>query len=358
MTQRYFLNAFPTIATRDPEEFEGTVGPRFSVTSIDVGDVNTFDSGVNSFQLSGMGLTYVRYGSPIRLRLSQSRNFTYGVPLSGSGEVSSGHVSAVVDSDHGGATFGPGADAVLEYGAGFSNLFATFPPETLTRKLSALLDQAIVPPLDIEYRAPFNQELAQSLGRLVRFLAEEIDNTKGALPPMVSEEIEQGIVVGYLLANRSNYTHLLTGSSSSVSPRQVTRTIDFLEAHWDEPVTIEVLSKVAGTSARNLFHTFRRTRGLSPMAYARRLRLGHARDLFADSHADRTVTWVAYACGFSNLGYFAREYFRAFGEKPSVTLARSHGPRPRAVSGAPTQDVVVRGFRAPRLATRRSAGGF
>jgi transcriptional regulator GlxA family with amidase domain len=33
-----------------------------------------------------------------------------------------------------------------------------------------------------------------------------------------------------------------------------------------------------------------------------------------------TVTSVAYACGFSNLGRFAKYYHAAFGEHPSATL--------------------------------------
>jgi transcriptional regulator GlxA family with amidase domain len=39
--------------------------------------------------------------------------------------------------------------------------------------------------------------------------------------------------------------------------------------------------------------------------------------------ADRTATVVAvaFACGFSNPGHFARDYRQAFGELPSATLA-------------------------------------
>ena len=38
-----------------------------------------------------------------------------------------------------------------------------------------------------------------------------------------------------------------------------------------------------------------------------------------------SVTEVAYSCGFSNLGHFAKDYGRHFGELPSETLNAAKG---------------------------------
>jgi len=46
--------------------------------------------------------------------------------------------------------------------------------------------------------------------------------------------------------------------------------------------------------------------------------------------ASTTVTSVAFACGFGNLGHFAGYYVRAFGETPSVTLRHGLGDRKTA----------------------------
>jgi transcriptional regulator GlxA family with amidase domain len=40
---------------------------------------------------------------------------------------------------------------------------------------------------------------------------------------------------------------------------------------------------------------------------------------------ETTVTSVAYDCGFSNLGHFAKYYHAAFGEQPSATLKAARG---------------------------------
>ena len=65
------------------------------------------------------------------------------------------------------------------------------------------------------------------------------------------------------------------------------------------------------------------------MAFVREVRLRHARDMLTDPERATNVTAIAIACGFSNLGHFAKYYHLAFGEHPSVTLRRG-------LSGSPT----------------------
>ena len=56
------------------------------------------------------------------------------------------------------------------------------------------------------------------------------------------------------------------------------------------------------------------------MAFVRQVRLRHANEMLKSAGPETSVTSVAYACGFSNLGHFARYYNAAFGEHPSATL--------------------------------------
>jgi transcriptional regulator GlxA family with amidase domain len=59
------------------------------------------------------------------------------------------------------------------------------------------------------------------------------------------------------------------------------------------------------------------------MAFAKRMRLRRAHEQLSFGNDSVTVTEVALACGFGNLGHFAKDYARAFGEKPSETLANA-----------------------------------
>jgi AraC-like DNA-binding protein len=51
----------------------------------------------------------------------------------------------------------------------------------------------------------------------------------------------------------------------------------------------------------------------------------HAREMLGRTDRGPSVRETAAACGFTNLGHFASDYFKRFGERPSETLKRSRG---------------------------------
>jgi transcriptional regulator GlxA family with amidase domain len=112
-------------------------------------------------------------------------------------------------------------------------------------------------------------------------------------------------------------------SARAAVPWQVRRAEAYIEAHWDQAITVETLAEVAGTSARTLFHAFKLSRGQSPMAFVKQVRLARARQMLENPHLRCSVSSVAFACGFGNLGHFARDYAQRFGETPSRTLGRA-----------------------------------
>ena len=136
-------------------------------------------------------------------------------------------------------------------------------------------------------------------------------------------ELEQLIVTLVLRAGRHNYSHLLESGKGSVQPWQIRLTEEYIEDNWNRPITIELLAKVTGVSARSLFERFRSHRGYSPMVFVRQTRLKNARKFLSAPAASTTVTGVALLCGFMNAGHFSRHYRDAFGELPSATLMRS-----------------------------------
>ena len=104
-------------------------------------------------------------------------------------------------------------------------------------------------------------------------------------------------------------------------PELVARVVTFLHNNVGEPVTVAEMSGMAGVSERTLRAAFRDVVGLSPKQYAITERLRAAHDaLCAADPKTTTVTDVAMAYGFFELGRFAGRYRHAFGEPPSRTL--------------------------------------
>lgn len=107
--------------------------------------------------------------------------------------------------------------------------------------------------------------------------------------------------------------------------RIVNRFLEFLEAKPDEPVYLTEICAAIGASARTLRTCCQEVLGVGPMRYLwlRRMHLTRQALLHADASV-ATVTEVATAHGFWELGRFSVEYRRLFGESPSESLRRKY----------------------------------
>lgn len=314
----------PALRTRSAEELQDWLRPNFAVRAIDMPDRGRrFDSVVNHRALSSLSLTYAAYGSPITAHMTQNDCFVQGFPVFGRGAARWDRHSVIVEQQNGGIAFGPGAEFTFDYGADFAHLVLKITPGALARKLTALIGKPVDPPIEIVAQRNSDPQLRAAQVRLLRFLAEELDRQDDRLPAGAFAELEDAVLVTFLMANESNYSKWLNGTPRAAAPWQVRRAVDYIEQYWDQPITVETLAGAAQTTARSLFYLFRRTHGVSPMVYVQRVRLRHARAMLSNPTPATSVTSVGFACGFSNLGHFAHKYFQAFGEKPSDTL-RSH----------------------------------
>ena len=76
------------------------------------------------------------------------------------------------------------------------------------------------------------------------------------MPPFMQSELRQAMMTSFLLANANNHRGLLHGEPVAAAPWQVRRAEQFIEANWDQPITIEALASATNVSARGLFSSF------------------------------------------------------------------------------------------------------
>jgi len=110
---------------------------------------------------------------------------------------------------------------------------------------------------------------------------------------------------------------------SGALPADVVRALGWLRGHLSEKIELDVLAEVAGVRPRTLETHFKIFLGTTPLGWARRMRLALARQEFVRRGPCATVTSVALNSGFTQLGRFAAEYRKAFGELPSATINRA-----------------------------------
>lgn len=110
---------------------------------------------------------------------------------------------------------------------------------------------------------------------------------------------------------------------SSPLPADLVRALSWLRTRLSEPVQLDLLAQAADVRPRTLEAHFKLFLGTTPLGWVRRMRLAQARQEFIRRGSNATVTTVALGSGFSQLGRFAAEYRKAFGELPSATIQRA-----------------------------------
>jgi AraC family transcriptional regulator len=103
-----------------------------------------------------------------------------------------------------------------------------------------------------------------------------------------------------------------------LSPRQLKRVVEHIEAHVDRRLALAELAAVAGVSASHFKALFKRSTGLPVHQYVVRRRVERARLLLQERTA--TIADVAAQTGFANQSHLARWMRRVAGVTPTDVL--------------------------------------
>lgn len=108
----------------------------------------------------------------------------------------------------------------------------------------------------------------------------------------------------------------------------ITRTVQWIRDHHDDPIRIGQLAALAGMSESTFHRHFRAVTRMTPIQYQKAVRLQRAR--LALVSGGRDVSEVAHAVGYDSASQFSREYRRLFGAPPGRDAQRI-----RAAEGVP-----------------------
>lgn len=316
------LQRFPVFQTSSSEEFRHVLLTRFGASRAEMKCPPNLVARGNLVQLQSIGLVYGHSSNGAAVDYPEAQRFRLLTALTGAGDVSAGKHAVTLDADQS-CIVSPGQEVTLVTEASHDWFNLRIDPGALETKLAHLLGAPPSGKLEFSPAANRSSPRFQQLWRLILFFAEQLDATSEQLPALVLRELEQTILVAFLTANHHTFSHLLEREPGDALPSHVRRAEEFIEAHWDQAITIESLMEATGVGARAIFRAFQQARGYSPMAFAKVVRLRHARRMLMAPGPETSVTLVAFACGFGNLGHFARDYRLAFGERPSTTLAKA-----------------------------------
>jgi AraC-like DNA-binding protein len=286
-------------------------------------DGGALDSRVNAAYLPGMYLSALAYEGLVAVAAPPDRlDYALQIPLAGALEAQTGAASVAISLGQA-AVGSPGRDQVIRSTPDCMRMIVSLNRDTVVRQLAAMLGEAVVEPLVFETAMSLDNPHAAAISGLLRWAVGELERSPSLLHnPLAAMQLEQFMVTALLLAQDNNYRDRLQATADrGVSVRSVKRAIDYIQANAAAPLTLADLVAASGVAGRTLHKHFRLSKGMSPMAYLRGVRLQKAReDLLRDT--GQSVTEIAARWGFDHLGRFAADYRKRFGETPSQTQRR------------------------------------
>jgi AraC-like DNA-binding protein len=317
------LSRSPVVRTHDPNAMEHALLTVYGATRFSVSKADSFEGVGNYLQLANVGLGFCAYGGAKAIVDFPENDFArLQIALKGSAAtILNG--TALVINERQPCMVPPGGPISIVFEPGFEQLILRIRTATLEKTLATLLGANPRGALRFVPFAAAVQPTALVLRDLAMLLAKQLSSTATELPSAVLLELEQALLVSFLSAHRHNFSEILEGTEKEAAPRIVRLAEEFIEASWDRAITLEELASQTNTSIRALYAAFKKSRGYSPMKYAKTVRLQRAKQMLTEPDQRTYVSTVAFKCGFGNLGHFARDFREMFGELPSETLSRT-----------------------------------
>jgi len=280
------------------------------------------DAFANRFNLPNSSLWFCSYGIPIAIAFPEPDHVRIQFHHRGVGATWIGDELVPITGSQACVT---ATEAEFDLGAGYQQLVWRVSKDVLRRKLAGLTETLLGGELDFNHKLDMTTPQAQVLAHLVSCTVHAAETLRGESGKIVLGELEQALISAFLGASTHRYRDHLDGRTPAAAPWQVRRAEGYIAANWDKPLEIETLAEVTGASVRSIFRAFKQSRGYTPFEFAKRIRLSHARRMLEQAESGGSVTSICFACGFSDLGRFSKDFAQAFGERPSDVLKRHKG---------------------------------
>jgi two-component system, response regulator YesN len=138
------------------------------------------------------------------------------------------------------------------------------------------------------------------------------------LKPVDAEELGEALARVHAELQRQSkaYEAAFSPSMSTESPRQIASSLkDYLSAHYEENVNLNLIASNLGYSQSHLTKLFQRYYEISPLRYQTNARMAKAR-YYLKYCSELTVRQIGELLGYDDQGYFSRAFKKEVGVSP------------------------------------------
>lgn len=300
-----------------------------------------FQCTVNAIQFLDVTMAYLDYAVATDIAVASAAD-AYTVHMTTSGQA---HVH-VDDEDHLITAFlalvvSPGMAYRLHVEHDSPQLIIRIERAAMERQLSRMLGRSLDGPIAFEPVGDLTTDAAARWHGALNILSAEVMSGSSLIQQGVgASALEELIISTLLYIQPHTYSGSLVGEPRRSGRAAVRRSLEYIERHLAEPITLDDLASYARMSPRSIQAGFREDLDTTPIAYIRDRRLDRVRQTLMSALPEDgvNVTDAAQRWGFTHLGNFSGLYRRRFGETPSQTLRQramtEREPARREAAGA------------------------
>jgi AraC-like DNA-binding protein len=321
------LSGHEIFYTEDVREAGELIGEALSPARLVLGksDPNQFAASLHGVRLRNVSMLYIDLGVDATLDIPAMGPY-YAVHMPTNGRATCTHegrtfeanpIRAVVTS--------PGMPLTMRFGFDSPQLVIRIEQEALAGHLARLLGVSLEQQTVFEPEMDLTTDAAMRWNGVIQLLHTEVYYS-GSLVQRGQGigSMEELLMSTLLLLQPSNHLDQLLLPKEQTGRHVVRESLDYLEAHLSERITMADIAQNVHMSVRAIQQGFRDELGTTPMLYLRNRRLERAHEDLTDVIAQDgvTVTDIAARWGFNHLSNFAVLYKKRWGESPSDTLRR------------------------------------
>ena len=273
--------------------------------------------------LVNASINFLRYGAEVEIDPGEMRTFfMVEVPLAGSARVRmrGRDVASALDCA---LVISPSIPFVSVWSADCAAIQLKIDRTALEKYVMGVIDRPLTTALEFDPQWSLSSGAGPRFCRMLAYLLGEIEEGDSFLGNrMLVGEIERSLMAYLVHCQPNTYSDALRAAAAPAAPRYVVRTVEFMRASFERPISIDDLTAESGVSARTLHEGFKQFKSTTPMAMLNAIRLQKAREALLAADARERVFAIAKRCGFSHLGRFSQQYRARYGESPSETLRR------------------------------------
>lgn len=167
------------------------------------------------------------------------------------------------------------------------------------------------------YFGGIDDPLVRGIGTVI---AEELSSDKPSSTSSLLVESLSTAVAARLVARYTRAGSTLARSAARVrgilDTRRLNRVLEFIDAHAETHISLDDIASEACLSRFHFIRAFKRSMGVTPLAYVTDVRVNRAKHLLRSTK--RTVEEISAMLNFSSASNFTRTFKRSVGVAPNV----------------------------------------